>query len=1386
VRKKKSMKKETRLGVIFLALFFIASIFLVRTAAWNSGSSGSANLSIWTAGAPNSENMTFGTSHGKSAIFWNFFFYSNFTNSSGLIINSTYGNCSVRFNETGAWSSWVQADFNSSSSLWAYNRSFTYKGNLSYQVNCTSSFGSITNLTDYFFVMNTEPDVVAGGVSFLAYEDNLSSHNSSQYITDDDKNDVLTYSFDSINSTTKYNQTNPSFYPWITINSSNGIIYANATNDSQADVYLVYVRANDTGDSGANRQTAIKSATLNITAVNDAPNFVNLDNRSFNATQLFDYVINVTDEENNTPFSLSITFLNCTTAEWSTRNNTNCTLFENSNYSFNSTSGVLNLSFTPTRNDVGNYTVNFTASDSGNTTAPFNATASRIVSFSVLNVNTPPFFTYVCDSERNSRTEDAPVSCLINLTDIDETNNLTIIANYSWFTLNNSALSNMTVRVNASTLYNASVLVNFTPRDLQVGNWSVNLTVIDTGSPIGVNSTVFWFFINNTEDAVYLPTIENQTVYANRTFLINASDDDLLVPDKNIKNESLTLASDTSWVSVYVNSTPSGTNLTLAEVRITHDAVSEGNYTVKINVSDTFGNYAEQNFTLYILNDTAPQWNESLGNPVNLVVYEHSVAYLNLSQNVSDPEEDAITFYFTNDTSFPSFGINSSTGIISFTPVDEDVGQHLVTINASDGKLSSTKVFNFTVYNTDDNPYLESPLQANNITVNETNSNMNTTEDSPSQIFVFVQDDDFKIPLGQRIFYNESLTLHIAISGPNTSLLNFSQNFAYPDVLGNQSEFIATFTPRKADVGNYTIILNITDKGNLTSNNLSFNLTILAVEHTPVFLNIENKTSKINSSFYYKINVSDIEDGSSDFAGNFTFNYSLLYGADLFNATTFSSSGIMNITFNDSVGGRYRINVTAGDTTGMNSSADFWLYIYDFPNITNPEGSTQFYLAENTTSNLTFRASHGAADNLTFSFYLESGNLSALRYNLSYPADNTNLAWRFTPNFTDETYGQKNNLTLLVFNPMYPELNTSLKWNITINHTNAPVVFSGSIANQQATYGTGISINLSEYFSDIDHSDSAYNQTINFTVVSNSSPSSISASLSGWTLTLSASSEVSDYFYVNASDMSGNSTILTNASSNQFLARFVPPTTVPSPDEGGGGGGGGTTTKLQYYSIRIIVPGEIVVSEEDYIEIPIEIENNGQVDLEGINLSSIIRFNNVLVDSPRVSFAYSYIDKLPFGQSRNLSMYINADTHRTGQYRATVYAGVSSPKFTDWADFYINLKKINETDAEQTLVFTEKLIAENPECLELTEVVKEARSLFEKKDFSKSLDKSREAIDACNEAISKNIQIEKAKSRVPNSMIYVGIITLLIFVFWFVFYTYKKVKLNKARVSDYV
>jgi hypothetical protein len=928
------------------------------------------------------------------------------------------------------------------------------------------------------------------GTVFNGTEDSVFSYNFSQNVSDAD-NDSLTFEIKNISS--DVHGLNPvGFFHWISINESTGILSVNATLSNESAYFNISIDATDGFESAGARKFF-----FNITPVNDPPVFVGLFNTSFNYTENpFEYIINITDEESDTPYDLNITFLSCDTAEWSDRADTNCVLFNSSYYDFNSTSGVLNISFNPTRNDVGRYDIQFNVTDTGSP----NATTVEIVNFTVLNINAAPYFGYSCDSERTA-TEDSFFECVVNVTDIDEVNNLTFSANHTWFLFSSTNTSTASFDTNLSTDFNATAVVGFTPIDERVGNWSINITVVDTGSPVKSNSSVFWFLINNVNDSVFIANISNLTAYTseNYTLSFNATDDDLKIPvhQESFYNESLVFSSNESWVSVQNNGEIAGTNVTSGLISFDpNDAPSLGNYTVNVTVHDANNySYYSRLFTIFIEGNTAPSWNAS-------TVTEHTLTedvafYLNLSLNVSDAEQLDLNFTYANRTRFDGFTFDTDTGEIDFTPTDVDVGEQLVEINVSDGVSTDSLTFNFTVTNVNDAGSIETPISVVNASV-DSNSNMNVSEDNKTTVVLFVSDDDYKIPKSQTGFYNETVSINLTILGKNSSLFNFS--FTSIDRTLGRARYDAVFTPRKADLGNYNISINITDFSN-SSDYVSFNLTVLPTEHSPELAEIENITTSINTTVYLDFNFTDTEDVNETFTGgNATYTLTNLTVGGNF-LTINSSTGVMNLTTNSSLEGFWEYQVLVNDSAGFTDSQIFSLKVYGYPKVIFPDSGFLFNLKENVSSNLSFRVndtvSLSTGETLTYTLWLRNES----RNQTSGYGNDTLFIWGFSPNFTEETTCSGN--LSFILNVSNPFLSNTSVWNITINHTNYPLRYSGNIGggDYAISGGSPQQVLLSDYFTDLDAVDSCTNQTIGFSysLVNGSDSGTISVVVTNWT-----------------------------------------------------------------------------------------------------------------------------------------------------------------------------------------------------------------------------------------------------------------------------------------------
>ena len=1230
---------------------------------------------------------------------------------------------------------------------------------------------------------------------------------------------------------------------WINIiNSSTGNLTINATEDSQTGYFSIPLSVTNVSAGADSNDFDIKYFEFIINATNDAPNFTSsgiVNNYSFLANSFVqNFTLTASDEESHFPLVFDIVFntTNCTHGAGTGYNdNENCSLldFGLTLTNFSNESAV--LSFGPNTSYVGTYWANVSVMDAAvNYDCPhdwcdatYNTTNlttyySEMVKFTVY----PTLAIDATNCTGATLMEYEEFNCTIIITTPNEEDALTLTSDASfrtgtgspddssWFYSDNS--------VNSSN-FNYNVSVSVTPTKIDVGNWTINFTV-DNGISDVVSDSIL-LYVNYTESDVILDSISNRTLYDNYNLSVIGFDEDLLILDNSVKNENLTFNSNTSWVSYDSKVTLSSTNYSTAIFNVDYDSVlannGTGNYSIFINVTDEIGNTDNQTFVIEILNETAPEWNDTLVFPISLNLTEGVLFTYNVSMNVTDEEGNNITFYYENISaefcSLNSTNFNYSTGIINFTPTDCDVGYHNVSIIASNLKLNSTaREFNFTVNNIADNPSIIE-FKANNGSSQNLVENPNLVVAEASEVVfnITLQDEDFLIPSGQRDdFYNESLTIDITFTNSSdvdvTDLFDFSF-IGESGLYSSSVDYGASFTPSGAQVDNYTIFVNIIDVSG-ASINRTFYLNISEVSDPPNFTTIENQSVTIHDILSFTVSASDEEDDRNGV--NLSYSIVILsVGAP--NLTIGSETGVVTFDMdsNSSYAGAWKYNVSVTDSDSKIDWQEIYVYVYGNASLISPSSGSVFNLTENLEGVLNFTINHSVGDNLTYEFWIDSiscsfqnnsdcsyGNLSLRETNNSF-GNGSVYGWTFTPNYTDETYNNSKNITVSVYpntenltSTQKAAVATNFSFKLDINHTNAPPEILVGFGSNSGTYGTAtpITITLTENIRDYDYLDSYYLQDVTFGVTSaegvnsqlyaegsagaNSLP--WNGTIDDWSLQLYALTALEELVSVSANDS------FESVTSDSFRVTFTAPSetviTVPRS-------GGGSTTKIKHYSLKLIAPQDVVISELGFIEIPFAVQNNGQVDLRGISLDSFVTFNDAFSDDVKISIGDSYIEELKFGQSENFTMRIVANTQRAGKYKATILANVTSPKFSDFADFFIEIKKANESEAEQILIFTDKFVADNPECLELTELLNEAEKAFSLGEYSNSVKIAREVTEACEDAIEANEQVRyKVEGFVEDNFYYISFATLVIFFAGFVFYVYKRVRFNKSGMDEYV
>jgi len=725
------------------------------------------------------------------------------------------------------------------------------------------------------------------------------------------------------------------------------------------------------------------------------------------------------------------------------------------------------------------------------------------------------------------------------------------------------------------------------------------------------------------------------------------------------------------------------------------------------------------------------------------------------------------------------YSVDKDNGVlsISFTPNISDIGVYEINFSVMDynltlGNSTTSKSVNFSVTS----PIWIEPLETN---------------------YLFNEGEPFSLNLSKNVSTdrgNVSFSKGASFPSFNISkdgIINFIPDDK--DVGFWQVEVIAT-NPESSSIKifNFTILnkndslsfpLRPIQSADLSAKvDVSSNVETYENANVKLFLFVEDNDLAISQKSFYdeKINLSlNIQgpNGTTDLF-NFTFG-GVMQGNKSMHIAAFTP-----IT---GTAGEYSILINATDENHFsNASFNFTLKIidrnYTIPNITYPDETAEFNLTEGITTNLTFRANHSAqTDNLIYEIYING----SLRDSFLGAGDDTNVIWNFIPNFTDETYGNKTNLTLIVKNqnPYYPDLRSSRAWNLTIDHSNAPVEFIDEILNTTYPINFPVQIDLKYYFLDIDHLDEHYNQTVKFEVFSDSNNSDffISEVSKDWKLIVFSPTERNVTLNITASDlnMSNESIILTSITSNNFQINFekVDPKVeriyVPVP------GSNTASSSTNIVALKLITPGRLSVNESEIVTVPIYLVNTGTVSFNDLVLNTSAFKEGKEISELKTSLDINSFKTLAPGKQENLTltMFFNNNT-KAGQYEVLISVESKYPRYKDWGKIYVDLQAINESQVRELLLFTEEFIVQNPQCIEITEVIKEARKYLDSGDYINANLKTKEALESCKKAISQ-VSVPKTKMKYFNVGLYLVLTIFVALFLGLIYYFIKRRRFQK-------
>lgn len=183
---------------------------------------------------------------------------------------------------------------------------------------------------------------------------------------------------------------------------------------------------------------------------------------------------------------------------------------------------------------------------------------------------------------------------------------------------------------------------------------------------------------------------------------------------------------------------------------------------------------------------------------------------------------------------------------------------------------------------------------------------------------------------------------------------------------------------------------------------------------------------------------------------------------------------------------------------------------------------------------------------------------------------------------------------------------------------------------------------------------------------------------------------------------------------------------------------GGTTTITQVASMDIIVPSMVTLNPLAKTLVPIILNNSGKVPL---NLIGLKAFSNESL--LKLTLDNNKWDILGVGKQVNAMLEIEAGALAPDRYVIELTGTSTSPQLRQTAKINIDVREREaalKTQLAQNIQFTRDLFLQNPECLELTEMLDNAQKLYDEGKYQEGLDMVKKANEGCKNFLAKKEQ----------------------------------------------
>ncbi len=183
-------------------------------------------------------------------------------------------------------------------------------------------------------------------------------------------------------------------------------------------------------------------------------------------------------------------------------------------------------------------------------------------------------------------------------------------------------------------------------------------------------------------------------------------------------------------------------------------------------------------------------------------------------------------------------------------------------------------------------------------------------------------------------------------------------------------------------------------------------------------------------------------------------------------------------------------------------------------------------------------------------------------------------------------------------------------------------------------------------------------------------------------------------------------------------------------------------------AINLIVPELVTIYENKTVLIPVKVQNTWNSSLKGITLNATTNTSQV-----KLRFSQDYFEELAVGEQKELILFV--DNYRIGEnYEIQINANVTEPKASDSALVLLNTIEQSQSgeDVEIKVTFAQDLLNENPECLELNELLAKAKEDLDKGNTVEASKMVDGVINGCKYLVSISKKTEQKPETIINRL----------------------------------